>query len=161
MTDLTILTMSQDEEWLGHVWSEARLVGRARVVATGSMAEACDLLSCSGARLIALNCSSGAMSQDELDNLLWVNSTLAHPAIVLVVDDGYQADRALTFFRMGVDEYISVPDHSARLATVLRHLLAATPTDSRVVQESTPARPRTARASQPADSRLLAAASSA
>ena len=68
------------------------------------------------------------MSQEELDQLLWVNSTLAHPAIVLVVDDGYQADLALTLFRMGVDEYISVSDHAARLATVMRHLLAATPT---------------------------------
>jgi len=153
--------MSQDEDWLGHVWSEARSIGRARVVATGSMAEACDLLSCSGARLIALNCRSGTMSQDELDHLLWVNSTLAHPAVVLVVDDEYQADLALTLFRMGVDEYISVPDHAARLATVMRHLLAATPTDSRVVEESTPARPRTARPSLPVDSRWLAAASSA
>ena len=145
-------------EWLGHVWAEARSIGRARVVATGSMAEACDLLSCSGARLIALNCSSGAMSQEELDHLLWVNSTLAHPAIVLVVDDEYQADLALTLFRMGVDEYLSIPimrtgwrRSCAICSRRLRPKLGR-------VQESTPARPRAARPSLPADSRWLAAA---
>ena len=159
MMDLTILTTSRNEEWLGHVWSEARSIGRARVVATGSIAEACDLLSCSGARLIALKCSSGAMSQEELDQLLWVNSTLAHPAIVLVIDDGYQADLALTLFRMGVDEYISVPDHAARLATVMRHLLAETPSGAPGVQEPAPARSRPARPAPPADSCWLAAAS--
>ena len=60
MMDLTILTMSQDEEWLGQIWAQARSVGRPRVVSTRSMAEACDLLGCSGARLIALDCSAGA-----------------------------------------------------------------------------------------------------
>ena len=161
MMDLTILTMSQDEQWLGQVWAQARLIGRAHVVSTGSIAEACDLLSCSRARLIALDCSAGAMSQEELDQLLWVNSTLAHPAVVLVVDETYHADLAVTLFQMGVDEYISIPDHAAGLATLICQLLAATPSVGHDVQALATAGIRPVRPSQPPDSRWLAAASSA
>ena len=139
MIDMTILAMSQDEDGL------ARLVGgpidrqgpgRDDGVDGRGMRPA-GLLR---ARLIALDCSSGAMSSDELDRLLWVNSTLAHPAMVLVVDDEYQADLALTLFQMGVDEYLSIPDHAARLSTVMRHLLETTPTGDSGVQELIPAR---------------------
>jgi hypothetical protein len=79
----------------------------------------------------------------------------------MVVDEGYQPERALTLFRMGVDEYISVLDHALEFATVLRRLLAVTPTDSAVVQESIASLSRDTRVPLTTDSLWLAAASSA
>lgn len=87
------------------------------------MDEAYDLLDCAGGRLLVLDCRASAFTLVELDRLLWANSTLPRPASVLVLDRTYDADLAVALFQMGVDEYVSVLDHGARLAAVIAQLL--------------------------------------
>ena len=123
MVDLTILAMTEDESWLASFWSEARRLRKTRVVATQSMDEAYDLLDCAGTRLLVLDCRSGSFTLDDLDRLLWANSTRAHPARVLVIDQTYRPDVALDLFRMGVDEYVCSSDHGLRLSAIVSHLL--------------------------------------
>ncbi|MGC8642989.1 MAG: hypothetical protein ACP5XB_24285 [Isosphaeraceae bacterium] len=123
MVDLTILAMTEDESWLASFWSEARRLKKTRVVATRSMDEACDLLDCAGTQLLVLDCRSSSFTLDDLDRLLWTNSTRAHPARVLVIDETYRPEVALDLFRMGVDDYVCSSDHGLRLSTIVRHLL--------------------------------------
>src|SRR5271166_5774138 len=127
MIDVTILAVTENPTWLEFFWTALRLVQGSRLVVTGSMEEACDLLDCTEARLIVVDWQDTTVSSDQMDQLLWANSTLARPASVLVVEENYRADRALSLFQMGVDEYIGVSDHSNQLRAILDGLLARTP----------------------------------
>ena len=126
MIDITILAVTENPSWLEFFWTKSRSVQGSRLVVTGSMEEACDLLSCADARLIVVDWQDSTVSSDQMDRLLWANSILAHPATVLVVDGSYRTDHALSLFQMGVDEYICVSEHSDQLRTILDRLLART-----------------------------------
>jgi DNA-binding NarL/FixJ family response regulator len=93
------------------------------VIITESMEEACGLLELAGARLILLNWDSDRADYELIGNLLWTNSTLASPAMILVIADEYRPDQAVTLFRMGVDEYVCRSDHAENLQGVLGQLL--------------------------------------
>ena len=43
--------------------------------------------------------------------------------LVLVIDQTYSPDVALTLFRMGVDEYLCMSHHGGRLAAIVSQLL--------------------------------------
>ena len=108
MVDFTILAVTGDIVWLRRMQPDLQALGGTRFVVSGSMEEACDLLDASRARLILLDWNSDGVSCETLDRLLWMNTTLSHPAQVLVVSEPYRADLALTLFQMGVDEYLSL-----------------------------------------------------
>ena len=103
MVDYTVLAVSEDEAWLASVWSEARQLRRCRLVVTRSTDEAHDLLDCAGTRLLVLDSRASSFTLDEVDRLLWANSTRARPALVLVIDQAYNPDLAVDLFRMGAD----------------------------------------------------------
>ena len=126
MIDVTILAVTENPSWLEFFWTKSRSVQGSRLVVTGSMEEACDLLICTDARLIVVDWQDSTVSSDQMDQLLWANSILAHPATVLVVAESYRTDLALSLFQMGVDEYIGVSEHSDQLRTILDGLLART-----------------------------------
>jgi len=126
MIDVTILAVTENPSWLEFFWTKLRSVQGSRLVVTGSMEEACDLLSCADARLIVVDWQDSTVSSDQMDHLLWANSILAYPAPVLVVAESYRTDHALSLFQMGVDEYIGVSEHSDQLRTILDGLLART-----------------------------------
>ena len=126
MIDVTILAVTENPSWLKFFWTKSRSVQGSRLVVTGSMEEACDLLSCTDARLIVVDWQDSTVSSDQMDQLLWANSILAHPATVLVVAESYRTDHALSLFQMGVDEYMGVSEHSDQLRTILDRLLART-----------------------------------
>jgi len=161
MIDVTILAVTQNPTWLEFFWTELRSVQGSRLVVTGSMEEACDLLNCTDARLIVVDWQDATVSSDQMDQLLWANSIVAQPATVLVVAESYQADHALSLFQMGVDEYIGVADHSDQLRSLLDRLLAAAPVASiRSTQPISQAR-RPVQDPLPVPTRWVAAASSA
>jgi len=159
MIDVTILAMTEDPSWLEFFWTELHSVQGSRLVVTGSMEEACDLLSCTDARLIVVEWQQATVSSEQMDQLLWANSILAHPAKVLVVEESYRADRALSLFQMGVDEYISVSDHADQLGAILDRLLARTPVPSIPAAQPVSQAPRTVQDPLPAPARWVAAAS--
>ena len=130
MIDVTILAVTENPSWLEFFWTELRSVQGTRLVVTGSMEEACDLLSCADARLIVVDWQDATVSSEQMDQLLWANSILAHPATVLVVAESYRRDHALSLFQMGVDDYIGLSEHSDQLRTILDRLLARTTTHS-------------------------------
>jgi DNA-binding NarL/FixJ family response regulator len=124
MCDFTVLAMTAGVDWLELVRHDLHDLGGTRVIVTGSMDEACELLELASARLILLNWDSDRADYEQIGNLLWTNSTLASPAMVLVIADEYRADQAVTLFRMGVDEYVCRSDHAENLRGVLGQLLA-------------------------------------
>ncbi len=126
MIDVTILAVTDNRSWLEFFWTELRSIQGARLVVTGSMEEASELLSCTDARLIVVDWQEASVFSEQMDRLFWANSVLAHPARVLVVEESYQIDHALSLYQMGVDEYIGVTEHSDQLRTILYRLLAAT-----------------------------------
>ena len=126
MVDVTILAMSEDQGWLASFWSAARRLKGSRLVLTGSMDEAFDLLDCAGARLLVLDRKATTFTLEQLDRLLWANSTLVHPASVLVIDRTYSAEVALTLFQMGVDDYLCSSLPAPRLAAIVSQLVNET-----------------------------------
>ena len=123
MCDFTVLAMTAGVDWLEPVRHDLHELGGTRVIVTGSMEEACELLEMANARLILLNWDSDRADYEQIGNLLWTNSTLASPAMVLVIADEYRAEQAVTLFRMGVDEYVGRSDHAEKLQGVLGQLL--------------------------------------
>ena len=124
MVDFTILAVTADLGWLQRLQPVLQALGGTRFIVTASMDEACDLLDTSGARLILLDWGSDGISCETLDRLLWVNTTISHPARVLVISETYRADLAVTLFQMGVDEYLSLTEHAGQFPHVLLQLLA-------------------------------------
>ncbi len=161
MVDVTILAVTQNPIWLEFFWTESRSVQGSRLVVTGSMEEACDLINCTDARLIVVDWDEATVSSDQMDQLLWANSILTHPAAVLVVEERYRADHALYLFQMGVDEYIGVADHSDQLRAILDRLLTRTPVPSIPSAQPVYQAPRPEQAPLPVPAHWVAAASSA
>jgi DNA-binding NarL/FixJ family response regulator len=126
MIGVTILAVTDNPRWLEFFWDEARSVQGTRLVVTGSMEEACDLLKHTDARLIVVDWQDTTVSSEQMDHLLWANTIVAHPATVLVVEERYDRDRASSLFQMGVDDYISLSEHSDRLPMILAGMLAGT-----------------------------------
>jgi DNA-binding NtrC family response regulator len=123
MSDFTILAMTADVDWLEPVRHDLQDLGGTRVIVTESMEEACGLLEMASARLILLDWDSDRADYELIGNLLWTNSTLHSPAMVLVIAEDYRADQAVTLFRMGIDEYVGRADHAEKLQGVLGQLL--------------------------------------
>jgi len=161
MIDVTVLAVTENPSWLEFFWTKSRSVQGSRLVVTGSMEEACDLLSCADARLIVVDWQDSTVSSDQMDHLLWANSILAHPATVLVVAESYRRDHALSLFQMGVDDYIGVSEHSDQLRTILDRLLARTTTHSIRSAQPVSQAPRPVQDPLPLPARWVAAASSA
>jgi DNA-binding NarL/FixJ family response regulator len=126
MIGVTILAVTENPSWLEFFWDEARSVQGTRLVVTGSMEEACDLLKHTDARLIVVDWQDTANSSELMDQLLWANSIVAHPATVLVVEETYDRDHASSLFQIGVDDYIGLSEHSDRLRMILAGMLAGT-----------------------------------
>ncbi|MGZ3300617.1 MAG: hypothetical protein ACXWPK_02870 [Isosphaeraceae bacterium] len=161
MIDVTVLAVTENPSWLEFFWTKSRSVQGSRLVVTGSMEEACDLLSCADARLIVVDWQDSTVSSDQMDRLLWANSILAHPATVLVVAESYRMDHALSLFQMGVDEYIGVSEHSDQLRTILDRLLARTTEHSIRSAQPVSQAPRPVQDPLPLPAPWVAAASSA
>ena len=161
MIDVTILALTENPSWLEFFWSEARLVQGTRLVVTGSTEEACDLLRYTGARLIVVDWQDATISSEQMDHLLWANSILAHPATVMVVEESYQKQHALSFFQMGVDDYIGLSEHSDELRMILARLLARTTTPPIRSTQTVSQAPRPVQDPLPQPARWVAAASSA
>jgi len=159
MIDVTILAVTANPSWLKFFWTELRSVQGSRLVVTGSMEEACDLLNCTDARLIVVDWQDATVSSDQMDQLLWANSILAHPATVLVVEESYRVEHALALFQLGVDEYIGVSDHSDQLRAILDRLLPRAPVHSIPSAQPVSQAPRPVHDPVPVPARRVAAAS--
>jgi DNA-binding NarL/FixJ family response regulator len=162
MSDFTILAMTADFDWLEPVRHDLQDLGGTRVVVTGSMEEACELLEMASARLILLEWDSDRPDYEQIGNLLWTNSTLASPAMVLVISDDYRAEQALTLFRMGVDEYVCRSVHAEKLPCVLGQMLTGTATAAqaheRTLKQDWPVREPLPRSTRWAEKESVAAA---
>jgi DNA-binding NarL/FixJ family response regulator len=161
MIDVTILAMTENPCWLEFLWSEARSVQGTRLVVTGSTEEACDLLRYTDARLIVVDWQDATVSTEQMDQLLWANSILAHPATVLVVEESYRRDHALSLFQMGIDDYIGLSEHSDQLRKILNRLLVRTTSHSIRSPQKVFQTARPVKDPLPQPARWVAAASSA
>jgi hypothetical protein len=64
---------------------------------------------------------------DPVGRLLWLSSTLRRPIPVLALADDFDADRALSLFRMGVADVLSRSHHRDRLGDVISALCLRRP----------------------------------
>lgn len=124
MTDLTVLAYPGDARWIERLWVALRQLGPCRLIVAGTPEEAREILECAQPRLIVVNGDPGVVADEAIDELLWINSTLQHPATMVVAADSYDADRAISLFHMGVDDYLGDSEHWGRLPEILGQLLA-------------------------------------
>lgn len=124
MTDLTVMALASDARWLEKLWSALGEVSGCRLIVANTVDEAEEILECLGPRIVVVNGNPEVFADDQVDEVLWTNSTLPHPATVVVAADAYDSDRALSLFQMGVDEYLGDSDHWSRLPTILGQLLS-------------------------------------
>ncbi len=122
MADMTILTITADEGFLGvlrdqlHHRSED---GGSRMIVAGTIEEACSLLPMAHPRLIVVHWTHHGSHLEELNRLLWATSVLARQVPVLVLADQYRTEQATTLYRMGVTEYVSRTHHAGQFGRIL------------------------------------------
>jgi hypothetical protein len=63
---------------------------------------------------------------EQVDALLWAASRAQQPVALLTLSDAYDPAEALTLFRMGVADYLSLEHHRESLASVITELIGLT-----------------------------------
>ncbi len=127
MQNLTILTITGRTDWLAGMRPVLHAMGRRRLIVAESMGEAGRLLEVAKPHLIVIHEDGDALSYEQLDAMLWVNSVQPRPAPVMVVVNGYSAEQATVLFQMGVEEYVCAIEHGERLGAILNTLIDRRP----------------------------------
>jgi response regulator of citrate/malate metabolism len=120
MGDHTLLTIASDDRFVQLLrWQlQDHEDGETGLTVAGSIGEACSLLQEVRPRLIVVDWRRGRR-YEELNQLLWKTTVLAHRIPVLVVVDCYRVDQATRLYRMGVADYISRTHHEHRFGRIL------------------------------------------
>lgn len=134
MRHTTILTVTDDAGWLEEMRPTLHAMGWGRLVVANSVEEASRLLDVAAPHLIVVQDGDEGPSPERLASLLWANSVLESPAVVVVVSDQYDAERATTLFQLGVDEHLALSEHGDRVEMVLTELAASRPTPRATVR---------------------------
>jgi DNA-binding NtrC family response regulator len=120
MRDLTILTITQDEDFLSVLRHRIhdQMGGGSRMIVAGTTDEACSLLKTVRPQLVVLHWTGDTKRYEQLDRLLWTTTVLARRVPVLVIAERYRTDQATMMYRLGVAEYISRTHHLDHLGPV-------------------------------------------
>jgi DNA-binding NarL/FixJ family response regulator len=135
MRELTILTITQDNEFLSVLRHRIhdQLGSGSRMIVTGTTDEACALLSTVRPQLVVVHWTGDSKRYEQLDRLLWTTTVLARRVPVLVIAERYRTDQATMMYRLGVAEYISRTHHLDHLGPVFAtHLRLPLPVAQRV-----------------------------
>ncbi len=124
MANITVLAFGIEAGWLERLWCGLRELSACRMVVAGTVEEAKEILECVGPRVLVIQGDPDAVPDERIDELLWSNSTLAHPAAVVVAAEDYDSTRAVSLFQMGVDDYLGGSDHWGRLPEILDQLIS-------------------------------------
>jgi hypothetical protein len=127
MLDVTVLALAGDARWVEQLWSGLSEFAGCRLIVAETSDEAREILECVNPRLVVVNGDPNLVPDERIDEVLWSNSTLAHPATVVVAANSYDSDRAVALFQMGVDDYLGGSEHWSRLPAILGQLLSLTP----------------------------------
>ena len=68
----------------------------------------------------------GTIDEGDVALLLWKTSTARREVPVFVISDRYDVEEALGMFRLGVADYISLPDHRDSLSSLCKTLALPT-----------------------------------
>jgi DNA-binding NarL/FixJ family response regulator len=120
MRDLTILTITQDEDFVSVLRHRIhdQMGGGSRMIVTGTTDEACSLLKTVRPQLVVVHWTGESKRYEQLDRLLWTTTVLARRVPVLVIVERYRTDQATMMYRLGVSEYISRTHHLDHLGPV-------------------------------------------
>src|SRR5271165_346436 len=121
MQDLTILTITSDEEFLSLFRRQIhdQLGSGSRMVVAETIDEACSLLKTARPRLIVVHWTGDSGRYEQLDRLLWTTTVQARRVPVVVIAERYRTYQATMMYRLGVSEYISRTHHLDRIGGVL------------------------------------------
>jgi DNA-binding response OmpR family regulator len=145
MSSNSILTITCDDELLELLSTQlpASDLGERHLILARTIGEAGSLLAVVRPRLIVLHWSRHRHRYEDLNNLLWARTVLAHRVPIIVITDRYRLDEATKLYRMGVTEYISRTHHQNRFVPILQahlrpvrasRLWATGPDDQRLVE---------------------------
>jgi DNA-binding NtrC family response regulator len=135
MRELTILTITQDNEFLSVLRHRIhdQLGSGSRMIVAGTTDEACALLSTVRPQLVVVHWTGDSKRYEQLDRLLWTTTVLARRVPVLVIAERYRTDQATMMYRLGVAEYISRTHHLDHVGPVFAtHLRLPLPVEQPV-----------------------------
>jgi response regulator of citrate/malate metabolism len=120
MADQSVMTIASDDRFIQLLRWQLRghKDGATRIMVARSIREACSLLQEACPRLIVVDWRHGPR-YDDLNQLLWKTTVLAHRVPVLIVADCYRVQQATRLYRMGVADYISRTHHEHRFGQIL------------------------------------------
>jgi DNA-binding NarL/FixJ family response regulator len=129
MRDLTILTITRDDEFLSVLRRRIhdQMGGGSRMIVAGTTDEGCSLLKTVRPRLVVVHWTGESKRYEQLDRLLWTTTVLARRVPVLVIAERYRTDQATMMYRLGVAEYISRTHHLDHLGPLFATYLQLPP----------------------------------
>jgi DNA-binding NtrC family response regulator len=121
MLDSTSLIMTSDRTLVKLLREQVRSekIAGFRLIVGDSADEACSLLQSVRIKLVLVQLEAEHIGYDEVDHLLWVASTLRQRIPIVVMAERYIVEQATTFYRMGVNEYISRSHHLDQLGAIV------------------------------------------
>jgi DNA-binding response OmpR family regulator len=120
MSDKAVLLVGRTEDRLEPVKAELRKLRGIDILCADSEHEAALMAGREGIVLIVVLGAAG--DREDTDRLLCASRTAKESPPVLVVTDCYSEAQAITYFQMGVADYLSITDHVDRLSTVAAQL---------------------------------------
>jgi len=138
MRDLTILTITQDDQFLSLLRDRIhdQTGGGSRMVVARTVDEACSLLKTVRPQLVVVHWTGESKRYEQLDTLLWTTTVLARRVPVLVIAERYRTDQATMMYRLGVAEYISRTHHLDHLGPIFATYLHLPPPAEQLVTSS-------------------------
>jgi DNA-binding response OmpR family regulator len=127
MFSSTVLLIARDPAIAEFVREEAETIEGIATRWVAEIDEVCSQPLGENVRLVVL-AFDGTIDEDEVARLLWVTSAAArHEVPLVVLSESYNVEEALTLFRLGVTDYISLADQSDSISSLVQALALRIP----------------------------------
>jgi DNA-binding NtrC family response regulator len=129
MLDSTSLIVTTERSLVAVLREQLRCqkVAGRRMIVSDNVEEACSLLKSVRARVVVVHLEPERVGYEEIDQILWVASTLPRRTPLLVVAERYLVEQATTLYRMGVSDYVSRSHHLDVLGSLVASYLPHAP----------------------------------
>jgi hypothetical protein len=123
MTEKAILFICHDLDLADRIARDLGPWAKGRIWSVATVDDAVALGDLGEFALILLYLD-GSDDLGQVDALLWSSSTARAPVPVIALRAVYDVNEALTYFQMGVTEYLSLSEHRQAIPSVVRSIIA-------------------------------------